>query len=119
MSLMRGTSLPIVGAVLLSMLVLFTPGGRVPAGPWWADDVVHVVVFALLASTGRMVPVRWPVMTVGLTGYAGLSEVVHAVAPLHRTGSVLDVLADLVGIGLGLLGMRGVHTVHQRRTRRV
>lgn len=119
MSLMRGTSLPFVGAVLLSMLVLFTPGGRVPGGPWWADDVVHVSVFALLASTGRMVPVRWPVMTVGLAGYAALSEVVHAVAPLHRTGSVLDVLADLVGIGLGLLAMSGVHTVHQRRTRRV
>ncbi len=119
MSLMRGTSLPFVGAVLLSMLVLFTPGGQVPAGPWWTDDVVHVAVFALLAGTGRLQPVCWPVLAVGLAGYAALSEVVHAVAPLHRTGSVLDMLADLVGIGLGLLGMSGVHAVHERRTRRV
>lgn len=102
MSVMRATSVPFVGAVLLSTIVLFTPGSRVPAGPWWSDDVVHATLFALLAVTGRMLPVGWARLSAGLAGYAVLSEVVHAVAPLHRTGSVLDVLADLVGIGLGL-----------------
>ncbi|MGH3905617.1 MAG: VanZ family protein [Pseudonocardiaceae bacterium] len=103
----------------VSVVVLFTPASEVPTGPWWADDVVHATVFALLAVTGRVLPVRQPVLTVGLAAYAALSEVVQAVTPLHRTGSAFDVLADLVGIGLGLLGMSGVHAVHERRTRRV
>lgn len=100
---MRGRTMPFVGAMLLSILVLFTPGNQVPAGPWWADDLVHATLFALLAITGRKLPVRWWVLGTGLAGYAALSEVVHAVAPLHRSGSVFDVLADLIGIGSGLL----------------
>ncbi|MGH4026047.1 MAG: VanZ family protein [Pseudonocardiaceae bacterium] len=115
---MRGTFVPFPVTVLVSTLVLFTPGGQVPAGPWWSDDVVHITIFMLLAVTGRMLPVRGPVLTGGLLGYAAFSEVVQAVAPLHRTGSLLDVLADLVGIGLGL-GISAVHSVHRRRTRQV
>lgn len=98
---MRGTTMPFVGAALLSMVVLCTPGSQAPKGPWWADDVVHAALFALLAITGRRLPVRWWVLVTGLAGYAVLSEVVQAVAPLHRSGSVFDVLADLIGIGLG------------------
>lgn len=104
-----------MGVTLLSVLTLFTPGSRVPSGPWWADDVVHVTLFALLAGTGRMVPVSWPVLAFGLAGYAAFSEVVQAVAPLHRSGSVLDVLADLAGIGLGLLGPLGMRSAARRR----
>lgn len=115
---MRRTFVPFVGAVLLSALVLFTPGGQVPAGPWWSDDVVHVGVFALLAVTGSLLPVRRPVLAAGLAGYAALSEVVHAVAPLHRTGSVLDVLADVAGIAVGLAVGLGVAAAQERRARR-
>lgn len=114
---MRRTSVPFLGTVLLSSLVLFTPGSQVPAGPWWSDDVVHITIFVLLAVTGRMLPVHPAGLATGLAGYAAFSEVVQAVAPLHRTGSVLDTLADLVGIGLGL-GIRAVHGAHRRRTRR-
>lgn len=114
---MWGTSVPFPGAVLVSTLVLFTPGSQVPAGPWWSDDVVHITIFMLLAVTGRTLPVRRPVLGAGLVGYAAFSEVVQAVAPLHRTGSVFDVLADVMGIGLGL-GISAVHSVHRRRTRR-
>jgi hypothetical protein len=117
---MWGRVLPFAGALLLSMLVLFSPGDQMPSGPWWADDVVHASVFALLAGTGRMLPVRWSVLAAGLVGYAALTELVHTVAPLHRSGSVWDVLADLVGLGLALLCTRGCApgAVHQGQTHR-
>jgi len=114
---MRGPTAPFLGAALLSMIMLFTPGSQVPKGAWWADDVVHVAVFAALAITGWRLPVRRWVLASGLAGYAVLSEVVHAVAPLHRTGSVLDVLADLIGIGVGLLGISARHQLSRARTR--
>lgn len=103
--------------MLLSVLVLFTPGSQVPAGPWWFDDVVHVTLFALLAGTGRLLPVRWPALACGLVGYAAFSEVVQAVAPLHRTGSVLDLVADLAGIGVGLLVPLGMGALARRLRR--
>ncbi|MGH3931616.1 MAG: hypothetical protein ACRDTF_16780, partial [Pseudonocardiaceae bacterium] len=76
-----------------------------PKGSWWTDEVVHAALFAALAITGRRLPVRWWVLVAGLAGYAVLSEVVHAVAPLHRSGSMLDVFADVIGIGVGLLSI--------------
>lgn len=115
---MRGPTARFVGAVLLSMVMLFTPGSQVPKGPWWADDVVHAALFAALAITGRRLPVRWWALAAGLAGYAVLSEVVQAVAPLHRSGSVFDVLADLVGIGTGLLGIRAALTRCRRAASR-
>ncbi|MGH3917424.1 MAG: VanZ family protein, partial [Pseudonocardiaceae bacterium] len=70
---MWGPIVPFGGAALLSMAVLFAPGTQTPEGPWWADDVVHIALFALLASTGRRLPVRRWVLLAGLVGYAGLS----------------------------------------------
>jgi VanZ family protein len=97
--------LPFVATLLVSMLVLFTPGGEVPSGPWWSDDVVHVTLFAILTATGTQLPARRCVLAFWLIGYAGLSEVVQAVAPLQRTGSIPDMAADVAGIALGLIGV--------------
>ncbi len=113
---MRGPTAPFAGVALLSMVMLFTPGSQIPKGSWWVDDVVHAGLFAALAITGRRLPVRWEILVAGLAGYAVLSEVVHAVAPLHRSGSVLDVLADVIGIGVGLLTISARHQLGRART---
>lgn len=91
-------------AVALSAAVLFTPSPDVPPGPWWADDVVHLALFALLTATGLMLVPRLRLVA-ALAGYAVASEVVQAVAPLGRSGTPADVAADLVGVGLGLLAV--------------
>lgn len=111
---MRGPIVPFGAAALISMVVLFTPASQTPQGPWGADKVVHIALFALLARTGRWSPVRGWVLVLGLAGYAVLSEVVQAVAPLQRSGSASDVLADLIGIGVGLVGIHPALIRHPR-----
>ena len=88
-------------ALLVSLVVLFAPGDDVPSAPPGVDKVVHLVVFAALAVTGRWAGVRPGPLALLLAAYAGLSEVLQAVSPLARSGSPADLLADLAGIGLG------------------
>lgn len=95
-----GRVLPFVTAVLLSVIVLFTPESGVPSSPPGTDKVVHTVLFALLAFTGLYA--RIPHILLVLVAYAGLSEVLQQViTPLHRSGDVVDALVDVLGIGLG------------------
>jgi VanZ family protein len=92
--------LPFVVAMLLSVIVLFTPESGVPSAPPGTDKIVHCLLFALLAATGLYARVRW--ILLWLVGYAAGSEVLQAViVPLHRSGDVLDALTDVVGIVLG------------------
>ena len=90
-------------AVLVSLVVLFAPADEVPAALPGVDTVVHVLLFAVLALSGRWAGAGPAVLAVGLTGYGALSEVLQAVTPLARTGSVADLLADLAGVAVGLL----------------
>jgi VanZ family protein len=89
-------------AVLVSLAVLFAPAGEVPDAPPGVDKVVHVGVFLALAVTGRWAGMRAPVLGGLLLAYGAVSEVLQAVTPLDRSGSVADLLADAVGITLGL-----------------
>ena len=86
---------------MLSAVVLFGPSsGATPPFPG-ADKAVHLAVFALLAATARWRLGRSTALLAGLAGYAAVSEVVQAVALAARSGDVLDVVADLVGVALG------------------
>jgi hypothetical protein len=97
--------------VLVSLAVLFTPGSDVPSAPPGVDKLVHAALFAALAITGRWAGVGRGVLAGLLVGYAAVSEIVQALTPLERTGSVADLLADVVGLALGLV-------VWELRTRR-
>ena len=90
--------------VLVSVAVLFAPGDDVPAALPGVDKVVHLLLFAALAVTGRWAGLRPPALAVGLAGYAAVSEVLQAVLPLARSGSVADLAADLAGVAVGLAG---------------
>lgn len=94
--------LAFTAALLVSAVVLFTPGNAVPTGPWWSDEAVHVVVFALLAATGSALPLPPAPLAAGMACYAAFSEVVQALAVPRRSGSLTDLLADLAGIAVGL-----------------
>ncbi|RZU32654.1 hypothetical protein [Blastococcus saxobsidens] len=90
-------------ALLVSLVVLFLPGSGVPTAPPGTDKVVHLLLFAVLAVTGRWAGVSQVPLAVGLVGYAALSEVLQGTAPLARSASVADLAADVAGVALGLL----------------
>ena len=96
----RRTPFAVVAA--LSLWVLFSPGSTVPTGPPYSDKVVHALLFAALALTGRRAGVRPVVLLLGLVAYAGASEVLQAVLPIHRDGTIADAAADVLGAALGL-----------------
>ncbi|MGY2085663.1 VanZ family protein [Blastococcus sp. SYSU DS0539] len=90
-------------ALVLSLVVLFAPGSDVPSAPPGVDKVVHLLVFAGLALTGRWAGAPRTPLAVGLVLYAVGSELIQGLAPLGRSASVADGAADLAGVTVGLL----------------
>lgn len=88
--------------MLLSLVVLFSPASRVPSGIELNDKVVHAALFLTLAFTGVVAGLPVRALALGLVLYAGVSEVLQAVLPIDRDGSVLDALADVLGVVVGL-----------------
>ena len=101
-------------AVLVSLAVLFAPADDVPAAPPGLDKVVHLVLFAALAASGRWAGIRARVLAALLLVYAAVSEVVQGLTPLERSASVADWVADAVGVLAGLLAWAAL----ERRSRR-
>ena len=93
---------PLALAVLVSLVVLFSPGSEVPSVAI-SDKLVHGALFAALAVTARMAGGRPAVVAAALVAYAGASEVLQGVLPIHRDAEWGDVLADVVGVAVGLL----------------
>lgn len=82
-----------------AVLTPSTPG--LPLFPH-ADKLVHVAIFLLPALLGVLGRLPVPAWTGVLVAYAVLSEVVQATLLSTRSGSVADLLADVVGIALGI-----------------
>lgn len=91
-----------VGLLVVSLAMFLTPGRDVPTGGP-NDKVVHLLIFVVLGAAGRWAGVRWQVLAVALPAYAALSEVLQAVLPIQRDGSLGDLLADVAGVAPGLL----------------
>ena len=89
--------------VLVSLAVLFAPADDVPSAPPGVDKLVHLLLFAALAGSGRWAGARTGVLAVLLVAYAAVSEVVQGASALERSASVADWVADVVGVLAGLL----------------
>ena len=89
--------------VLVSLAVLFTPADDVPLAPQGVDKLVHAGLFAALALSGRWAGIRRGALAALLVLYAAVSEVLQGLTPLDRSASVVDWLADVAGMLLGLL----------------
>ena len=98
----RWSALPLMGALAISLIVLFSPGSAVPSGPPNSDKLVHALLFAALALASRFAGVGWRATTAWVLAYAALSEVLQALLPIQRSGSIWDVVADAVGMTLSL-----------------
>jgi len=88
-------------AALVSLAVLFAPASDVPSAPPGVDKIVHASLFAALAVTGRWAGVARGVLATVLVLYAAASEVIQGL--IGRDAAVGDLLADVVGVLLGLL----------------
>ncbi|TYP82680.1 VanZ family protein [Blastococcus xanthinilyticus] len=99
----RPARVAFAAVALLSLVVLFAPASGVPTAPPGTDKVVHLLLFAALAASGRWAGLRAVPLGLGLTAYAALSEVIQGVTPLARSMSLADWAADTLGIALGLL----------------
>ena len=104
--------LPFAVAVLFSLGSFLTPGPDLPTvteDVW--DKAGHASIFMVLALTGVLARVRWGRLTTGLFAYASVTEILQAVLPIHRSGDWHDVLADTVGIAVGLVIAAGLRRV--------
>ena len=88
--------------LLASLYVLFRPdpaggGVRVPG----ADKVVHLLLFGALAATARLRFGGARSVLAAVVAYAVVSELVQALLLSRRSGDLLDLVADLLGVALG------------------
>lgn len=88
--------------LLLATLVSFLTPADDLADPGVDDKVAHAVTFAVMALAGRVAGWGPRTLLAGLAAYAVATEVLQHVLPIGRHGDVLDVVADLVGVLLGL-----------------
>ncbi|MDN5916725.1 MAG: VanZ family protein [Pseudonocardia sp.] len=102
-----GRFVPLAIAIVLSLVVFFTPASGVPTAPAGTDKVIHLLLFALLAVTGRWAGLRATTLLLGLLVYAGASEVAQAILPIGRDGDVWDAAVDVTGavLGVGLFSL--------------
>ncbi len=94
--------LAFAGAILVQLVVLYlpaTPDGA-PSTPG-ADKAVHVLVFAVVMLTGRLLPLPGVPLAAVLLVHAGVSELVQHLLLPNRSGDLADVVADIAGIALG------------------
>jgi VanZ family protein len=84
-------------------VVLYSPKGGGPQHFANVDKVVHVVVFLVPVALALLAGFRRAVVVLVFAAQAVLSELVQALLLPHRTGDVLDVVADLTGVALGVL----------------
>lgn len=91
-----------VVAGVVHLAALYAPRVAGPdVGIPYADKVVHLLLFAVVACTGLRVGVPARPLVGVLVVNAVLSEVVqHAVLP-QRSGDAFDTLANLAGVALG------------------
>lgn len=96
--------LALVVVLIVHLLTLYLPGGP-DAGPELfphADKVIHFVAFGVPTMLARLLSVRWwPVVLLAL--HAPVSELVQHFFLQWRGGDPWDAVADLVGVGAGVL----------------
>ena len=93
----------LVLSVAVQLMVLYSPEGGGPALFPQADKVVHLLVFLVPVALALVAGLRRRVVVAVFATQAVLSEVVQATLLPHRSGDVLDAVADLTGVALGVL----------------
>lgn len=111
----RANSAGLVLAVLVQLAVLYAPAGTTAAPFPHADKVVHVAVFLVPVALAVLATRRPLVVAAVFILHAAVSEVVQATLLPQRSGDPRDAVADVVGVGLGVLVAHLVRRSPERR----
>ena len=88
-------------AVVGQLVVLYAPRAPSSGGVPGLDKVVHVLVFAAVLGLGWWAGAPRPLVLVVSVVQAPVSELLQWTLLPHRSGDLLDLVADLVGCALG------------------
>lgn len=104
-------------AAIGQLVVLYAPEGGGPPLLPHVDKVVHVVAFALPVACALLARMPWRPVALVAALHAPVSEVVQATWLPARSGDPWDVVADLLGVALGLGAGRWLARQAWRRAR--
>ena len=102
-------------ALLVQLVVLYAPSGPSVSPFPGSDKVVHVLVFLVPVTVALLAGLPSRLVVGVFAAHAVVSEVVQHVLLPARSGDWLDVVADLVGVGLGVVVWRLVVRAVGRR----
>lgn len=112
-------ALPITRLVFILALCVLTYQSIVPAGGspviTHHDKVMHAIGYAVLTGLLALAAPRLGLLKLFIipTLYGGVLEVTQSVMPYGRTGSFLDLLANMAGAGAVVFGLFGVITLYR------
>ncbi|MFC7487877.1 VanZ family protein [Knoellia sp. CPCC 206453] len=97
----RWSYAPVLVAVVLQFVLLYSPsGGGASPFPNF-DKLVHCSIFALPVFFALLARLPWVPVIAVLALHAPVSELLQWALLPHRSGDPWDVVADLVGMALG------------------
>lgn len=100
-------------AIAGHLVVLYVPTPPPVSPSTGIDKVVHVLAFALPTIVLAVIVRSVALPAVIFAAHAPISELVQGVALADRSADVLDVLADLTGVGLVVLSWLAAARVHR------
>lgn len=106
-------------AVAANLYGIYAPSQPGPALFAGADKVWHLLSFALVMGTGVLAGIHARWLAAALVAHAIVSELIQHLVLAGRSGDPVDVVADLVGIGIGwALGHLLARRLRRLRARR-
>jgi VanZ family protein len=106
--------LAFVAAILVLSIALLAPSHRLPSEvELLSDKAWHVLAFALFALIARLALVRasFLALFLGLVAFSGAMEVLQATMNLGRRGEWIDLVANAIGVAIGLAAGRALYAV--------
>ncbi|WP_439636292.1 hypothetical protein [Oceanicaulis sp.] len=81
------------------------------------DKLKHMGAFLVLTLLARASWPAWPLwrLALGLTAFGVAIELAQGLSGWGRTASLADLVADLIGIGLGFVWLWGVRKVRAKK----
>ena len=94
-------------AVVLQLVALYWPREVSTGGVAGIDKVVHATIFGLVLATGVRAGVPFRPLAALLCAHAVISELIQHYLLPHRDGDVFDALADIAGVAIVTVLLRG------------